>query len=415
MPILGQEKRADYAGDFVLKSQGVASREGFSHVSQKWYDRTMSFDEGLEKLIKEQGVIQDITSPIREWRCEIDNNKLGFRYLGNDKGMTEDVYFPTERAMTQLANYGNMKGGAAWDLSQDRVNENGDIILKRNRQDAELLCLYFNTHLFNGERTPQDKPRFFRTWNNNHSIRAFLSDRYAVVNNVWFLETLKELIPGGRLSHWRGNADTIWGNILIPDTIRQEKDSDYGGMLSVSNSEVGERRVFTMPSVFRAICMNGCIWDQEKGDGIDRRHLGEIDLVEFRLAIKENLERQIPLLNKGIERILGIRAFGCGDVHVTKCIAEVCQSNKLTKSQSRGVLEGFLEERKVLGKEADTLFGIVGGITRWGQTQDNQVWYNMDCLGGSLTQFSENQWAGLKNRASEMSDNDIEKVYGIAI
>ncbi len=76
---------------------------------------------------------------------------------------------------------------------------------------------------------------------------------------------MRKLIPGGRLSHWRGDADTLWGNVLIPDTIRQESDSDYGGMVSIGNSEIRERRITSRPSVFRAICFNGCIWDREAG------------------------------------------------------------------------------------------------------------------------------------------------------
>ena len=95
--------------------------------------------------------------------------------------------------------------------------------------------------------------------------------------------------------------------MLIPDTIREESDSDYGGMLSIGNSEIGERRISSMPSIFRAICMNGCIWDQTAGKGINQVHRGKIDLDQLFLVIKENLEVQIPLLPQGIERLLGTR------------------------------------------------------------------------------------------------------------
>jgi len=411
-------KRESYAGDFVLQNQEVASKQGFGHVSKIWFNKTMSFDDGLSKLSEQQGVIKDVMTPLSEWRTSIVDDKFSLEYVGDNNDVEQTNYHPTERAMSQLATYGGMRGGTCWDLTQDKRDnddEGGEIKVKRGRCDAEVLKMYFDTNLFNAERTPQDKPRFIRTWNNNHSIRAFLSDRYGVVNNEWFLQVLKELIPGGRLSHWRGDADSIWGNVLIPDTIRQEKDSDYGGMLSVSNSEVGERRIFTQPSVFRAICMNGCIWNREDGKSINKKHLGEINLGELRSQIEHNLTTQIPLLNQGIERMLGIRAYGCGDVHVTSVIAEVCQSNKIPKSFGKGILTSFLDERNVLDKDADSLFGIVGAITRFGQTQENKVWYDMDCLGGELTNLDIDGWSRIKSRAKELREKDIEKIFGLAI
>ena len=58
-------------------------------------------------------------------------------------------------------------------------------------------------------------------------MRAMLSNKYAIVNNQWMMEVIQEAVPNGMLSHWRGDADTMYGNVLIPDSIREEDDSDY--------------------------------------------------------------------------------------------------------------------------------------------------------------------------------------------
>jgi hypothetical protein len=131
---------------------------------------------------------------------------------------------------------------------------------ERGVADFEVLRDYIKVHVFDGERVDQgvdqDKQRLIRTWSDG-TLRAFLSQKYTIVNNAWFLDVLSKAIPGGVVSHWKGDADSIFGNVLIPDTIRAEADSDFGGMLSVGNSEIGTRRISSLPSVFRAICMNG--------------------------------------------------------------------------------------------------------------------------------------------------------------
>ena len=37
-------------GQFVHDGQDMAKKEGFGHVSKLWYDKTISYDEGMELL-----------------------------------------------------------------------------------------------------------------------------------------------------------------------------------------------------------------------------------------------------------------------------------------------------------------------------------------------------------------------------
>jgi hypothetical protein len=128
-----------------------------------------------------------------------------------------------------------------WFLRDLRENKNhqtkDEVVFKRDRGDAELLVQCLKQTLWRADRFDQEKERLWRTWSDG-SMRAMLSDKYAIVNNAWVMEVIREAVPAGMFSHWRGDADNMYGNVLIPDSIRQEDDSDYGGMLSVGNSEI---------------------------------------------------------------------------------------------------------------------------------------------------------------------------------
>jgi len=283
---------------------------------------------------------------------------------------------------------------------------------ERGRGDAVVLRDYVQIHLFNSDRVDQKKIRLFRTWKNG-TLRAFLSEQYAIVNNGWYLDLLSKLIPGGMLSHWKGDADSIYGNILIPDTIRKEKDSDYGGMLSIGNSEIGLRRISSCPSVFRAICMNGCIWEQEMGVEVDIRHRGQIDFQGLAAKIKDNLEKQIPLLPMGIERVLGLRAYGVGDTPLTNVFAQLSSDYSMGKKEIAGVQTAFAKEMVDLGKnDGRTAFGLMNSITRFGQTLDEKRWVKFDQIAGDFANMTHDDWDKFRNRAANLTTKQVEKRLG---
>ena len=140
-----------------------------------------------------------------------------------------------------------------------------------------------------------------------------MTDKYTPVDNRWYLDCFKEFLPDARYSHWKGDEDTIFGNLLLPDSIMdygQDDDTDYGGMVSISNCEIGKRRISQYPSIFRAICMNGCIWGQQKGKDVNKVHRGTIDLDALKIALAENIEFQLSILPDGIRKFLDTRSKG---------------------------------------------------------------------------------------------------------
>jgi hypothetical protein len=292
--------------------------------------------------------------------------------------------------------------------------QNGKVKYERDQKDAETLLRVFQNGF---RRIEGDKEFRFRTYGDG-TLRAMLSDRYAVLDNVWYLETLAELFKeiGGdepRLSHWKGDADTLFGNVLIPDTCRQESDSDYGGMISVSNCEIGKRRLSQVPSVFRAICMNGCIYDQEHGENIRQVHRGAINLNDMRAEIANNIHEQIPLMAEGVARFLTLKDKTIAkDVKLSNVFAMVAYENAMSfgvKGQAATMVKKFQDFEA--GNR--NLFGIVNAITRAGQEYDNTEWVRFDTIAGKLMNISDAAWENLQARAKAIDPKVYNKVYGV--
>jgi hypothetical protein len=387
-------------GDFVHQGQAMAAQEGFRNVSRLWLDKTMSYTEGMEALESGRATTHDLLVPLKEVQPILHQGGFAVR-------VGELTLRPTGHAICQL---GNIAGTSKWYVEQLLTNPtrpSGDEMFTRDAQDHATLV----TVLKNGLRRIDPEKKFFFRTRDDGTLRACLSDQYTAVDNRWFLEVIRDIVPGGRLSHWKGDQDTIFGNILIPDTLRQEEDSDYGGMLSVGNSEIGERRVSSTPSVFRAICMNGCIWDAKVGVGIKQIHRGKIDLDELRAAIRINLEKQIPLLPAGIDRLLSTRELRYRGESMKPLFAQLAREVRFTKKQATGLLEAYNVERTTTPQYARTLFSVVNAVTRAGQLLDNAGWVRFDTIGGDLAAYGQDEWGRLCDRADSLKAREVDDVF----
>jgi hypothetical protein len=391
-------------GSFVLSGQELATKEGFRNVSKIWYTKTISYEQGLESIAKEKAKREDIVCTVKDMLPCVSGADDSFVFMFRD-GRT---FRPTEHAVTHI---GGKAGTGTWfplNLLRPATDVKGKQLYSRDRGDAETLA----HAIANGwRRLDQNKKFLFRTYTDG-TLRAMLTEQYAIVDNEWFIEEIRKNVPGGRLSHWQGDADTIYGNVLIPDTIREEKDSDYGGMLSLSNCEIGTRRIDLTPSIFRAICMNGCIWGQTKGEGLNKVHRGKIDLEWFALQIKKHINKQIPLLPQGIDKLLGTRSIGWDGASAKVVIAQLAKDYKLAKGHATAVLDGYHAERTLTPEYAQTLFGVTNAVTRAGQKLGSPAeWVKMDELGGRLATMKATDFDTLVSKAKHLSVEEVEDMY----
>ena len=393
-------------GQFVHAGQDMASKQGFGNVSKLWYDKTISYDEGMELLEHDRGHRQDylVTRGQMQFDVRPVDGRIRFGVEIDDQ-----FYVPTDHALKLMVSKScNGKGtGFVKSLVDNLYDAKENVKIERDMQDAQTVL----TIIRNGiRRTPVDT-KFKVRCHDGGTMRAFLSEKYAEVDNRWYLDQIKNIVPAGRLSHWRGDSDTIFGNVLIPDTIREEDDSDYGGMVSIGNCEIGKRNVMSLPSLFRAICMNGCIWDQTEGFEIKVRHIGVIDLDALSVKIRDNIEKQIPLIPMGIERLLGIRAKGTDGIPVKNLIAATAQTHKVDKRGASAILTAWVADESKIAPEERSLFDIVNSVTRAGQSLDNKSWVDYDKLGGTLMNYNDRQWTKLKGLAEGYDDKDLSSTF----
>jgi hypothetical protein len=398
------------SGDMVHKHQTMASDVGFKCVSRPWYDKTTPIGDGIDKILDGARQRDDILCPIKHMRLGInDDNKMVLEYIDGRE------FIPTEYALKQMGTWYGVPHTFLKVMTSPVFHQNGKVKYQRDSNDAEVLLGVFKN---GARRLDQDKQFRFRTYNDG-TLRAMLTETYAIIDNVWYLETLQDLFStiGGdepRLSHWRGNADTIYGNILLPDTCRAESDSDYGGMLSVSNCEIGTRRLGQTPSVFRAICMNGCIWDQNMGYALNKVHRGEINLLSLRDKIVNNIHDQIPLMQEGVSRFLATKDMIVEkNVKLSNIFALIAYENNMSfgsEGQSSAMVKQYIDHES----DNKNLFGIVNAVTRTGQLYNPDEWVRFDEIAGKLINFTPNKWENLQARAKALDVEVFNKVYGIA-
>ena len=390
-------------GNFVRTLQGQTGT-GFqqgTHVHKDWYAKTQSYDEGMEVLERGVAEREDVMVPRSQINPGVNLQGEFVMQLADGR-----EFKPTQHAVNQFGVATFTSTFYLNSLMENPTKNNGQERFQRDEQDADTLVAVCENAL---RRVDADKKFRLRTYQDG-TLRAFLTEKYAPIDNRWYLEQLSNILPGGRLSHWRGDADTIFGNVLLPDTIidyGQDDDSDYGGMLSIGNCEIGKRRISQMPSIFRSICLNGCIWGQTKGKSISKVHRGTIDLDGLATQIRRNIEAQLPLLPDGIERFLGIKIHTADDVAMKNVIGAICSDKRLGKKESTEVLTQWVQHEK----QDRNLFGVVNAVTRAGQTFDNTGWVKFDELGGNLLDMTDNRWAAIKQRADSYTDKEIESVF----
>lgn len=382
-------------GSFVRNLEGSTGK-GFAegtHVHKDWWSKTKTYEQVMQDAHVAVENREDILTERKNISC-VGNNKGFFLKLNDGR-----EFRPTDHAIEQFSVRSGVTSSSF--LREMRNIEGFDLA------DAEVMAYVGNNAL---RRIESDKKFRLRTYTDG-TCRAFVTEQYAPVDNRWYLETLAEFVPGGRFSHWRGDEDTIYGNVLIPDTIMDygADDSDYGGMISVGNCEIGTRRISQTPSLFRAICMNGCIWGQTSGEKIRRVHRGNIDLDSLKLEIAKNIQHQIPLLAPGIKQFLATRSLETGKASIKGIVASISSDYKLSKREATE----FLDQYVTMEYNERSLFGIINGLTRAGQVFDNKTWVKFDEIAGSLMDTSADHWATILRRADTFTDKDYEKVFAL--
>ena len=261
----------------------------------------------------------------------------------------------------------------------------------------------------------------------NDIIRAIVSERYGVIDNHEAMDIIKDALPSlddALASHIFNDGDDIFGNILLPDYMKSEPDSDYGVGIAFKNSEIRNSTFRISPFLFRAICLNGMIWGrQDSSIKINQKHLGNIDLVDLRLQVKNAVQVALTQGNDMLTLMGYAKQVKVNDPLAT--IALLARDNKMTIEQGKLWHKGYLDSlHERHGDVHDkSAFGIINGLTRSAQDYNGATREQMEttaslilapAIDSSLQEISK-RWGLIGDRAKQLEQKTINQYQFVGV
>lgn len=241
----------------------------------------------------------------------------------------------------------------------DRIGIPRKYYQRMREEDSTLLAENINTWLI------KDENRMLFVRGLGDKIRAFLSDRYRVVDNkdvlLCALNELQQRAEAQECELTETNMFVKFRCRELSDFVKDRGDEIIGGIL-LENSEVGRGAVNVKPRIFRVQCSNGMIIEQLKMRQI---HLGygmnpeEDD--DVYLSIRQTIRNLFNRFGEIVQSLKDSTEIRLDDPHVA--ISNVVKEYKLGDEQKENILMAF-------GAEPDkTQYGIANAITRAGQNE----------------------------------------------
>lgn len=187
--------------------------------------------------------------------------------------------------------------------------------------------------------------------------------------------------------------------------------------LNEHNCEIGRRVLSWMPSLFRAICMNGCIHGQEKGANSRFRHKskkGEVDLKDIRKRMQEDIQAQIPLVSEQVEKILAARSYVWKGDSVKPVIAELHDRLGMQRAEARAALSGYKDEISETTDFEKSAFAFINAVTRGAQSLGDDAYERMNVMGGKMLEWDKSRWDSIFSGARHWKSEKMDKIFAVA-
>jgi hypothetical protein len=253
--------------------------------------------------------------------------------------------------------------------------------------------------------------------------RAIVSERYGVIDNLEAMEMIIDSLPSksalkeALASHLFNDGDDMYGNLLIPDNMKSEPDSDYGVGIAFRNSEIRNATFKVSPFLFRAICLNGMIWGrQDSSIKVNQRHMGKIDRAE----LSEQVRRAITVaLTQGNDLLTLMGHAKQVEVNnVGNTIAQLARDNKLTGLQGKLWHKGYIDSLQESSGHVheNTAFGIVNGLTRSAKEYNGATREQLETVASSILapaidadlQAISKRWGLISERAKALDEETVK-------
>ena len=387
---------------------GLESSEAHRHVAKVWQDKCTPLSDFVATVKKQSENKRDVVKPESEIRLK-------------DAETLVDGTPLTKSGINSLR------------LFTDIPSSMLSFLEERGYQ--EDMVRYINSELdlreqnwANDGKEPRDfRVRIRQDDNGEDVIRAIVSERYGVIDNHEAMDFIADALPtlkDALASHLFNDGDDIYGNVLLPDHMKSEPDSDYGVGIAFRNSEIRNATFRVSPFLFRAICLNGMIWGRQNSEiNINQKHLGKIDTDSLRKEVQHAIA---VALTQGNDLLtLMNHAKQVKVASPLSVIAQLSRDYKMTIDQGRVWHKGYLDSLdESTGQHNDgTVFGIVNGLSRSAQNYKGSVRESMETTASMILspsidadlQAISKRWGRIQDNANQLSEKTVNQYQYVAV
>ena len=409
-PKEGATAKQDANGNWV-NAIGLQSTASHRHVAKIWQDQCIALPEFIKTVETLAESKRDIEKPESEIRLKdmetlVDGTKI------------------SQSGINNLRMFNGMPSTM--------------VSYMEERGYHDELVRFMNDALYQREQEWKHKgkePRDFRCRLRTNEagdeyIRAVVSERYGVIDNAQVMDILRNSLPSNideaLASHIDHDGDDMFGNILLPDYMKSEPDSDYGVGIAFKNSEIRNAAFSVSPFLFRAICLNGMIWGRSNSEiKINQRHMGNIDMVELQEQVRHAIAVALTQGNDLLTLMGHSKKVKVNNVLPTIVqLARDSQDNftiEQTKAWHKGYLDSLHERNGDVHE--NSAFGVVNGLTRAaqnysGQTREKMEKYASFILSPSIDsdlQTISKRWGQVSDRANNLTEKVLNQYQFVGV
>lgn len=379
---------------------GHIAQRGHSHVSEIWGSKQPKLPDFHNTVIDASQNNADIMLDMSSLRVTDDFRLIGAgKYQGGSRdGKETDVNAVlSPNALSQLLARGYAVPGNSDETMLDTYFAGEAIkfpsqgmrwLIEHDMQPlvAEIINIGLAEAMANAKRGEKSILLRGHETAGEFIADAALSGRYGIIDNndalAAILEAFSEEYRGDLIaSHAHYDGRNMSLNILVPDAAKRlyvEGDSEYGTGIAVTNSETGLNVFRVLPFLFRAICLNGCIWNRRDSEvKLNKKHLGAIDWDILRTDIKRvvtiGVSEGAALLDQ-FNHARGVKVE-----HPDRVISHLGRDNTLSVAETRAWWDAFQKY-----EYEPTAFGVVNALTDSAKTIDGMRRTTIETVAGTI-------------------------------
>jgi hypothetical protein len=397
----GATAKQDANGNW-FNAIGLESTASHRHVAKQWQSKCTQFADFVQTVKEQSASKYDLVVPESNVRLKDSNT------LTNDMTLTKS-------GLNSLRTFTDIPSSMISFLEERGYND--DLTRFVNSELSLREQMWAN----DGKDSREFRIRVRKDDDGADNVRAVVSGRYGVIDNHEAVEMIANALPSltdALASHISNDGDDIFGNVLLPDYMKSEPDSDYGVGIAFRNSEIKNSTFKVSPFLFRAICLNGMIWGRENSKNqINQKHLGNIDRVELQAQVTKAVRVALTQGND-LLTLLG-HSKQVKVESPLQVIAQLARDNGMTIEQGRAWHKGYLESlTETNGHLHDrSAFGIVNGLTRSAQRYSGATRESMEttaslilapAIDASLQSISK-RWGRIADNASALKEKVVQQ------